>query len=88
MGETNPLTTPTPFDSTLEEPQRTDWIMKNCWFCRAIKFRYRAEWINPPVTYEGCRNERKTRHKPGRGDTLYAETEVFCDGGSGTGRRR
>ncbi|MCO2252119.1 hypothetical protein FA375_03535 [Pseudomonas aeruginosa] len=88
MEEANPQAIPTPFDSTPEKPQKTGWIVKNCRFCKTTKFRYRAEWVNPPVMCEGCRNERKTRYKPGKGDTLYAETKVFHGGGPGTGRRK
>lgn len=48
----------------------------------------RAEWVNPPVMCEGCRNERKTRYRQGTGDTIYSETQVFHGGSPGSGRRK
>ncbi|END0094529.1 hypothetical protein ACM7EP_01065 [Pseudomonas aeruginosa] len=77
MEEANPPAIPTPFDSTPEKPQKTGWIVKNCRFCKTTKFRYRAEWVNPPVMCEGCRNERKTRYKPGKGDTFMLKRKSF-----------
>ena len=88
MDEANPPAIPTPFEPAPEKPPKTGWIVANCRFCKTTKFRYRAEWVNPPVMCEGCRNERKTRYRQGTGDTLYAETQVFHGGSPGSGRRK
>ena len=64
-----------------------EWGRRICRFCKA-EYVVNLLWSNIPIMCNGCRNERKTRYKPGEGDTLYAETKVFHGGGPGTGRRK
>ncbi|HEX8594833.1 MAG TPA: hypothetical protein VF682_16425, partial [Pseudomonas sp.] len=68
---------PTPYIQPEQHESKTGWLTKNCRFCKTTKVSYRADWVNPPIMCEGCRNERKTRYKPGEGDTLYSNTMVF-----------
>lgn len=86
------MASPSPARTPYIEPEppqsKTGWLVKNCRFCKTTKFSYRADWVNPPIMCEGCRNERKTRYKPGKGDTLYSNTQVFHGGSPGAGRHK
>lgn len=86
------MASPSPARTPYVEPEppqsKTGWLVKNCRFCKTTKFSYRADWVNPPIMCEGCRNERKTRYKPGEGDTLYSNTKVFHGGSPGGGRHK
>lgn len=63
------------------------WREKECRFCK-LKFHYHRSWSPAPLMCKGCRTERKIPYKPGEGDTLYLETQVFNGGAPGSGRRK
>ncbi|EKT4497432.1 hypothetical protein QEM27_005260 [Pseudomonas putida] len=86
MEKANPPAIPAPFEPPPPKKPKSGWIVANCRFCKTTKFSYRADWVNPPVMCDGCRNERKTRYKPGEGDTLYSATKVFHGGSPGSGK--
>lgn len=73
--------------SLSEERRNRDWPEKTCRFCK-LPFRHHVSWVPAPIMCKGCRIERKTPYRPGEGDTLYLETQVFSGGGPGTGRRK
>lgn len=73
--------------SLTAERRDKEWPEKTCRFCKSA-FRYHYSWSPAPIMCKGCRIERKTPYKPGEGDTLYLETQVFSGGGPGTGRRK
>lgn len=88
MELASPSAIPSRFEPAPPAKPKSGWIVTNCRFCKTTKFSYRADWVNPPVMCEGCRNERKTRYKPGEGDTLYSNTQVFHGGSPGAGHRK
>lgn len=88
MEMVSPSPVPTPHVASEIPKSKTGWLEKTCRFCKAVKVWYKADWVNPPIMCDGCRNERKTRYKPGRGDTLYSETQVFRGGSPGGGKHK
>lgn len=73
--------------SMTAEKRDRDWPERICRFCKTV-FRAHHSWSPPPIMCKGCRTERKTPYKPGEGDTLYLETQVFSGGSPGGGRRK
>ncbi len=86
MEMASPSPVPTPYIEPEPPKSKTGWLVRPCRFCKTSKVSYRADWVNPPVMCEGCRNERKTRYVPGEGETLYANPKVFLGGSPGSGR--
>lgn len=61
MEMASPSPIPTPYIQPEQRQSKTGWLIRNCRFCKTTKVSYRADWVNPPIMWEGA----GTSVKPG-----------------------